>query len=122
MNSTGKMRHELPASQATRNMLVEMFRDISLDLRLTEALPRVPPVGTGDFTPLQESRLYHNFAQQTNPATGKKWTLVEIARHFNVPYYRVRNLHALMMPYKASQKGKPRQRSGGTMVSGNREA
>jgi len=55
-----------------------------------------------DLTPLQEGRLCHDLTQQINPATGKKWKLAEIALHLNVPYYRVRNFHALMMPYKAS--------------------
>ena len=60
------------------------------------------PVGAGVLTPLQEARLYHEFTQQINPATGKNRKLAEIARLLNVPYYRVRNFHALMMPYKAS--------------------
>jgi hypothetical protein len=37
---------------------------------------------------------------EINPATGKKWTLKAIARHFSKSYGHVRNRRALVMPFK----------------------
>jgi len=91
-----------PVSQWTRDLLVQMIRDMSLDVGSTEPLLQPHIVGAGDFAPLQEGRLYHDLTQQINPATGKKWNLTEIAGHFSIPYYRVRKYHALMLPCEAS--------------------
>ena len=56
---------------------------------------------TAGLTPLQEGQLYYNLSMQVNPATGQKWKLMEIARHFAKPYSQVRNRWALVIPYKA---------------------
>ena len=53
-----------------------------------------------EMTAIQEARLYEIIMLEINPATGKKWKLKEIARHFGKSYGHVRNRWALVMPFK----------------------
>lgn len=48
-----------------------------------------------DFTPLQEGYVYHQMLQQTNPETGKKWTMKDAAKALRVEYGTFRNREAL---------------------------
>ena len=47
------------------------------------------------MTPLQEGRKYHEFMAQTNPATGKPFTMKEAAAALDVDYPKFRNLAML---------------------------
>ncbi len=52
--------------------------------------------GRKDFTPLQEGQIYHDMLKQINPATGKKWNLLQIAKAYNQNYMHVRSRAALL--------------------------
>jgi hypothetical protein len=53
-----------------------------------------------DLTPLEEARLYGVFLTQINPATGKHWTIKEVAQYVGKPYAQVRNRWALVTPFQ----------------------
>ena len=53
-----------------------------------------------DLTPLEEARLYDVFMKQINPATGKPWTIKQVAQYVGTPYAQVRNRWALVMPFQ----------------------
>ena len=54
-----------------------------------------------DFTPLQEGRIYHDMLQQTNPESGRKWTMKDAAAKLHVHYSTFRNREALWRPHDA---------------------
>jgi hypothetical protein len=55
------------------------------------------------LTPLQEGAVYYAITLESNPRTGKRWKLKEIAEHFGKSYGHVRNHWALAVPYKADE-------------------
>lgn len=52
-----------------------------------------------NFTELQEGRVYHDMIQQTNPATGNRYTMKEAAQELHVHYQTFRNREALWRPH-----------------------
>lgn len=57
------------------------------------------------FTPLQEGRVYHEMLQKTNPDTGKKYNLKEVATSLGVEYGTCRNREALWRDPDEKGKG-----------------
>jgi ParB/RepB/Spo0J family partition protein len=57
-----------------------------------------------DFTPLQEGLVYHQMLQQTNPKTGRKWTMKDAAEELKVEYGTFRNRAALWNDYDPETK------------------
>jgi len=58
------------------------------------------------LTPLQEAAIYKNFRSRINPATGKKWTLTDIADYLYPGQNKkgtVRNREALLRPRREAK-------------------
>ena len=49
-------------------------------------------------SPLEQGRKFHELLGQVNPATGKKFTMMEGAAEAGVKYSTFRNLEALWRP------------------------
>jgi len=49
-------------------------------------------------SPLEQGRKFHELLGQVNPATGKKYTMMEGAAEVGVKYSTFRNLEALWRP------------------------
>lgn len=56
---------------------------------------RQDPNELRSMTPLQQGRRFHEFLKQTNPVTGKPFTMKEAAAALDVPFGTFRNLEAL---------------------------
>ena len=105
---TGAAENSVPKASAT------VRHDDHFEERIRKHLERP------DLTPVQEGRLYEIMMMEINPATGKKWTLKEIARHFGKPYSHMRSRWTLVMPVKGDKATRKGQESsdGATSTGG----
>lgn len=79
-----------PTLKAT---VVSVSEDEAFEMAVRENMDRK------DFNPIQEGEVYYAMTQRINPATGKKWNLKDVARHYDQQYATVRNRCALAVPY-----------------------
>jgi len=76
---------------------MKVTEDEAFDLAVRENMDRK------NFDPAQEGQVYYDYTKRTNPETGKKWNLKDVAQHVGRKYAHVRNRHALALPFKADK-------------------
>ena len=72
--------------------------DEAFDLAVAENAHRIAP------TPVEEGRVFKQYRERTNPATGKNYSLLEISKLLNLEYQYVRTREALTYLSESDQR------------------